>query len=158
MLPRKADIDPSAIPKLLPGLVIYERVERSHFRIRLMGTDVVSRIGRDFTGANVLDLTNYAQRDRLGALLNRLLDERLCHHSIVVDRFLSGREARVEIVRLPLLDASGDPRFLITCTEELQTVRYRDADDQPVLIAEPIVSTVFDGLANGRPLDAASSL
>jgi len=48
--PGRADIDPPMdIPKLLPNIIIFDRVD-GHFRIRLAGSEVVRRAGRDATG------------------------------------------------------------------------------------------------------------
>jgi len=48
--PGRADIDPPMdIPKLLPNIIIFDRVD-GHFRVRLAGSEVVRRAGRDATG------------------------------------------------------------------------------------------------------------
>ena len=48
--PSRADIDPPLdIPKLLPNIIIFDRID-GHFRIRLVGSEVVRRAGRDATG------------------------------------------------------------------------------------------------------------
>lgn len=48
--PTRADIDPPIdIPKLLPNLIIFDRAD-GHFRVRLAGSEVVRRGGRDATG------------------------------------------------------------------------------------------------------------
>jgi hypothetical protein len=48
--PTRGDIDPPIdIPRLLPNLIIYDRID-GHFRIRLAGSEVVRRAGRDATG------------------------------------------------------------------------------------------------------------
>ena len=47
--PGRADIDPPFdIPKLLPNIVIFDRVD-GNFRVRLAGSEVVRRAGRDLT-------------------------------------------------------------------------------------------------------------
>jgi hypothetical protein len=53
--PSRAEIDPPIdIPKLLPNIIIYDRID-GHFRIRLAGSEVVRRAGRDATGL-ILDM------------------------------------------------------------------------------------------------------
>ncbi len=51
--PARADIDPAEIPRLLPSILLID-VVRDHgpvrFRLRLVGTEYVERIGRDHTG------------------------------------------------------------------------------------------------------------
>jgi hypothetical protein len=52
--PGRADIDPPIdIPRLSPNLIIFDRIE-GQFRIRLAGSEVVRRAGRDLTG-RILD-------------------------------------------------------------------------------------------------------
>ena len=48
--PSRADIDPPLdIPQLLPNLLLFDRVD-DDFRVRLAGSEVVRRGGRDATG------------------------------------------------------------------------------------------------------------
>jgi hypothetical protein len=52
--PSRADLDPPLqIPELLPNLFLME-LTGTHFRVRLVGSDIVSRAGRDNTG-QILD-------------------------------------------------------------------------------------------------------
>lgn len=143
--PQKSEINPGAIPKIIPGLVIYERRSADTFLIRLMGTRVVHRLGLDLTGRNLLDFSSYAAKEETQRDLNRLLDERSGQFLTVRDRFTSGREALVEIVRLPLNDQEGETRFIIGCTHEYKTTGWRCyRQDQPELMAERIQSVFFD--------------
>ena len=50
-IPRRADIDPSEIPKLMPNLLIVD-IEHNPFRVRyrLVGTRIVQVTGFEFTG------------------------------------------------------------------------------------------------------------
>lgn len=50
-IPRRADIDPSEIPKLMPSLLIVD-IEQNPFRVRyrLVGTRIVEATGFEFTG------------------------------------------------------------------------------------------------------------
>ena len=58
--PSRADIDPPLdVPKLLPNLIIYDRVD-GDFRVRLAGSEVVRRGGRDATGRKLTqDMATY---------------------------------------------------------------------------------------------------
>jgi hypothetical protein len=50
-LPRRRDIDPSAIPRLLPHLQLIEVVDGGvRFRYRLVGTALVTAFGKEYTG------------------------------------------------------------------------------------------------------------
>jgi hypothetical protein len=58
--PGRADIDPPLqVPQLLPNLILFDRVD-SEFRIRLAGSEVVRRGGRDATGRTLnKDMVTY---------------------------------------------------------------------------------------------------
>jgi hypothetical protein len=141
-LPR-ADFDPLEVRALMGRLVIYQRRGPRDFHIRLFGTQVVERLGYDATGRNLMDLLAYASKDAIAEVLHTLLDRRLGHYSVVRDRFTSGREAHIQIVRLPLLDAEGAANLVISCTEELKTIGYRAPDERVQMVADPLESRFF---------------
>jgi hypothetical protein len=143
--PRKTALDPAQVRKILPNLVIYERKDITIFQIRLMGTKVAQRIGVDLTGKNLLDFFHYAGKAEAQQDLNRIVDEPCGQFLVVKDRFTSGREAWVEILRLPLTDDLGQTRFIIGCTEEKNTTGVAAHQrDKPELIAERIKGFFFD--------------
>jgi hypothetical protein len=49
-MPRRADIDPGKIPKLLPHILMYGVVPGGGYTIRLVGEEIVSFAGRNATG------------------------------------------------------------------------------------------------------------
>ena len=49
-VPLRRDIDPVAMPQLLPHLIIAERAEGDDLRYRLVGTRIVEAHGLDYTG------------------------------------------------------------------------------------------------------------
>ena len=143
-MPPKGAIDPTEMPKLLHALVIYERLTRTHFKIRLAGTEVVRRLGVDPTGSNVLDLLAPTSRDMVQSALNRILDQPCGHYSRVRDRYPSGREAVVEVLRLPLLSEGGEARFIISSTVELpDRSGWGDPQEKPSLLAQLIDQSFF---------------
>ncbi len=70
-LPRRRDIDPLDLPKLLPHLQLVETAG-GRFRYRLVGTRIVRAFGRDHTGA-YLDELYPDDRGRLAADVFRLV-------------------------------------------------------------------------------------
>lgn len=142
---RKSAINPAAIPKIIPKLVIYERDAPTVFRVRLMGTHVAKRIGVDLTGRNLLEFFCYAAKAEAQRDLNRIVNEPGGQFLMVRDRFTTGREAWVEILRLPLTDEEGETRFIIGCTEEVKTTGWSTHERaEPELIAERIKGCFFD--------------
>jgi len=50
-LPGRAHLDPLDIPAILPWVILFDMGERpADTRYRLIGTSIVDRVGRDFTG------------------------------------------------------------------------------------------------------------
>ncbi len=50
-MPRRRDIDPTEIPKLLPHVQLIEVAEGgARFRYRLVGTELVAAFGKEYTG------------------------------------------------------------------------------------------------------------
>jgi len=143
-VPSRRDFEPARLTGIIGHLVIYERRGPAEFYIRLFGTLVVERLGYDATGTNIMDLFHYAQKDRIGGIFNTILDERRGHWSIVRDRFASGRLAKVEIIRVPMLGNDGRPSLIFASTQEIETTGYADRGDKPVLVAEPIDECFFD--------------
>lgn len=65
-MPRRSDIDPTEIPRLLPNILISEMVSlggRERCRYRLAGTAIVRAFGKDPTGHYLDEITNGAYRD-----------------------------------------------------------------------------------------------
>lgn len=138
--PREAAIDPTEIPELLPDLIIYERIEPDHFQVRVVGRRVVLRIGVDPTGGNIFEL--FSERFKSGVMeaMNRILDEPCAQVTTVRDRFPSGRDGLVEVLRLPLTDESGRLRYIISSTAELEPLDAETARETPEVIAEPVAN------------------
>jgi len=49
-MPARADIDPTAIPRLLPFIVMYNVAEDGNFRVQLVGEEIVQFAGVNGTG------------------------------------------------------------------------------------------------------------
>jgi len=72
-------------------------------------------------------------------LSRRTLLEHPCGgRSLVEDRFPSGRCSTVHILRLPLADGDGRPRFLVSCSAEGREEDYRQPDGPPVEVSRPL--------------------
>ncbi|MEX2629437.1 MAG: PAS domain-containing protein [Tistlia sp.] len=155
-MPWKSAIDPAEMPRLLPDLVLYERRAPDDFHIRLAGTAVVRRVGVNPTGNNVLDLLHSGSRATLRAALNRILDEPCGHVARVRDQYPSGREAIVEVLRLPLRAEEGEPRFIISSTAETSDdPGWSDPQEKPELLAE-LLDQSFFGWRGARPGEPAA--
>jgi hypothetical protein len=72
-MPRRRDIDPAEIPRLLPNLQLID-VLGDRFRYRLIGTALVEAFGRDYTGAYPDELFTDPRRDFICGLYRSVRD------------------------------------------------------------------------------------
>lgn len=110
--PTRADIDPPIdIPKLLPNIIIFDRVD-GHFRIRLAGSEVVRRAGRDATRL-VLDeeMKDYHGIDTLLGFLGRVI----ATGEPIIYSVARGNDTAFGAIGilLPLTGADGRPEMVL---------------------------------------------
>lgn len=119
LCPRKAALSPAAMMPILADMLVLEHQGIDFWRIRLMGTHVVRRLGRDFTGASPLDYTPPRHRKIVGETLGRVVGEPCAHLEDRIERLCGGGHVAVQSLRLPLLDSAGHCRFVVNSTEEM---------------------------------------
>ncbi|WP_417461591.1 PAS domain-containing protein [Kordiimonas sp.] len=75
-LPCREDFHPVKVKDFMGRIVIVERLSTSHFQVRLVGTEIVERLGHDHTGEDFLSLLD-GPEERAGrlALFNAMLDQ-----------------------------------------------------------------------------------
>jgi len=144
-LPRKADLQPRDIDKLLPNLFILGKEAGGILRIRLLGTGLSEGRGEDLTGAEALDLYPRSQRsmyaDLFTAVLNLpcgcLLGRRNDSEQYRSIRFLS--------IILPMAGDNGETEFLVGATERLNRIPgFRPRDEEPLRGARVTRSRFID--------------
>jgi len=115
-MPRRADIDPAKIPRLLPHIVMYTVMPGGGgYTIRLVGEEVVSVAGRNATGQPA----GSTMPPRAAEILNTILDEVATER---VAKFRAGKahwqpdksHRDYEACFLPL-SADGDTVNIILC-------------------------------------------
>lgn len=101
-IPVRADIDPTRIAPVLPhiGLFDVEQAPR-RYRIRLMGTEIVSWYGCDLTG-RYLDEIDFGDYPSTFALLDQVVDRRAAGHMTGEYTKQDGRRIRYERLFMPL--------------------------------------------------------
>ncbi|MEM7774528.1 MAG: PAS domain-containing protein [Pseudomonadota bacterium] len=117
--PRRLDIEPSRISRILAETMVLERVDFETYRFRLAGTEIAYIFGYELRGCNFVDLWP-AMPDRTAVLsaLSRVT-RRLGGACIEFQAFdLDGKRARFEMMLLPLVHNSETvDRYLGTITE-----------------------------------------
>ncbi len=113
-IPRRRDIDPAEIPRLLPNLQLVDLVEPDHrFRYRLCGTAVTEAYGRELTGHFVEEVL--PERRRAIALQHYRLALEGPQPIFARTQYLSrmGAELIASRLILPLADDEWRPRMLL---------------------------------------------
>jgi hypothetical protein len=100
-MPRRRDIDPGEIPRLLPNVQITELVDGGRrIRYRLAGTAIVEAYGAELTG-KYFDEVFTEQRLRFVEANYRMV----CHEKrplLVCNRYLSARDTKLICTRIVL--------------------------------------------------------
>ncbi|MGO8919911.1 MAG: PAS domain-containing protein [Stellaceae bacterium] len=101
--PARAALDPAAIPRLLPHLLLVDIIEDGRrLRYRLVGTEVERNFGRHMTGRHVDEIMRGRYLDFINGLYRRLLEQRVPNYSENSFRDLDGGRLTS---RLPLRTA-----------------------------------------------------
>lgn len=126
-IPSRASFDPITIPKLLPFIILYERLETDKYQVRLQGTSFVDRGISDVTGSVLVPDAADSSSELMNAALARVLDEPCGLRIVGVERNAEGKNALIEALGLPLLDDAGEPRFVVAVVALLETIDYSNA-------------------------------
>jgi hypothetical protein len=107
-IPSRFDIDPVAIPHLLPGLSLLDTgTDLESLKYRLAGTRVAEIYGADITGRAVFDVGFQKKRDYWRSVYRRVIDEQTPMQGLVRGP-ATGREHLLLLwLRLPLSGLSG---------------------------------------------------
>ena len=135
-VPDRKDFDPVAIHRLMPYVSILEVVAPGRLVFRLLGTDLVRRMGFDATGQNYLDSFSPDARDDYLKILNTQINHPCGRRSVLKGREPSGILVRVEVLVLPMsYHATGHP-LLVSCFANDESIGFDPS--------EPVIRGVED--------------
>ena len=154
--PRRAEVEPAAIRKLLADTLILERDGRGEAVFRLAGTRLCAIHGRELKGFSFSSL--WRPRDQ--RLMSKLVASTFTTHSVAIVEYRGtsekGRSLPFEMLLLPLDGGVETPRCLgiAEATEtafwlgadpivsaEIETMRVLDPDREPMFLKNrPAVS------------------
>ena len=105
-LPRRADLDPVAMRRVLGHAMILDRVRHGAIRVRLGGHVMQDIMGMEVRGLPVRAFFDLADRTRVGALIEEVFET---PSTLELDLISEGSDGLVtgRMIVLPLLDASG---------------------------------------------------
>src|SRR5579883_2736282 len=130
-MPRRTDIDPAEIPKLLPHIMITEMLDGgTRYRYRLSGTAVTEAFGRELTGLFVDEVMTGAYRAFLERLYRTVYLNRRCIFS--ESRYAGDKESGLMTKRL-LMPLSEDG-CVVNQVLAIQTFRYTSSSRSVVVV------------------------
>ena len=106
-VPSRSDVRPADIRQLLPNVMMLEYRPGGELIFRLVGSAIVDKLGKNFTGMNQLDLFPKAQRAFARQRYVNLLEQPCGLHVHRDMRSRFGAEFVADVVYLPLRDRSG---------------------------------------------------
>lgn len=130
--PLKSALDPLAIPKLLPRVLLHDLRQPGRAILRLVGTGLVAQYGFDPTGH---DYKRYVDPERWPSALGELVKVAThpCGMRVLTEHIHTGGEVHEnEAVGLPLEADDGSGRFLLFVDEIVTAPRNINARRQPV--------------------------
>ncbi len=102
-MPSRADLDPIDIPSLLPYIILIDvEQEPRRYRIRLYGTHVVERFGKDLTGQYLDEADLGTLRDKVLTSCDEVVDNGEPNVARRMGTLADGRDIKVERLILPL--------------------------------------------------------
>ena len=117
LIPLKSALDPLAIPKLLPRVLLHDLRQPGRAILRLVGTGLVEQYGFDPTGH---DYARYVEPERWPSALAELVKVAAfpCGMRVLTEHVHAGGQVHEnEAVGLPLEADDGSGRFLLFVDE-----------------------------------------
>jgi hypothetical protein len=135
--PQRCEIDPARIAALLPVTFILDCSTYSGYRFRLAGTRICEQLGRELRHVDLLDLFEAQDRKALEILLRSVVAGGGIGVIELEATSAEGRNARFEMVVMPVIHASRSVNRLLGCLTAIEapywlgsvaTVRHRIAN------------------------------
>jgi hypothetical protein len=114
-MPGRSDIDPAGLPAgVLPSLAMFDLIEHARrIRVRLLGTDLVTRFGRDFTGRYLDEIMNGDYLDYLAGLCREVHARRAPLYTENMFRWQVRQDIVTRRLLLPLANGADEPAILL---------------------------------------------
>ena len=103
LAPRRFEIEPSRISKILAETFILERTDSHNYSFRLAGTRICEQFGMEFRGRNFVELAGEADRSALEQDLATITDQGAVGIFELEARDRQERPVRFETIVLPLI-------------------------------------------------------
>ena len=143
IVPARSSFDPCAIPSVLPFISLIERTSPDEWRVRLAGTEIERRWGRELSGLTYAEMLSSQAVDVMHCEFEAICKQPCGSWSLRHLELRSGRRLQTETLRLPLRDKDGAVNLIVSCNGELSREQMRDAD-QPRQIITVFEQQFFD--------------
>ena len=151
-LPLKNSLDPTAIPRLLPRLILHDLRQPGRSIMRLVGTGMVEQFGFDPTGHDYMRYVAPERRESaLGALL-RVAGQPCGMRVVIAHVHASGKSLVSESAGFPFEAEDGSGRFLLFLDDSLGRPTYEDPREKPLEILKVLEREYIDLGAGVPPL------
>lgn len=137
-VPDRKDFNPPAIHRLMPSVSILEIVAPDRFVFRLVGTELVRRMGFDATGQNYLDSFSPEARATYVDIVNTQVNHPCGRRSVLKGREPSGLLVRVEVLVLPMSYRATGHRLLVSCFAKEESIGF-DPSERVIKGVEDVV-------------------
>lgn len=101
--PKRFEIEPSQIAKILPDTFILERVDPETSRFRLAGTRICEAFAAEFRGVNIFDLFTLEDKTTLQRQFSVIARQGAVGVFLIEGESVSGHKARFEVLVTPLM-------------------------------------------------------
>jgi hypothetical protein len=113
----RASFNPIDFPRLLPNLMLIEKVEPNDFYYRVVGGRIVESIGLDATGKRLSELDDRVNRPALHRTFTEVLADPYAAYAQLMTGVIFQRDWRFyERLLLPLCDEASRAVFILGCT------------------------------------------
>jgi hypothetical protein len=149
IVPSRASFDPCAISSILPVISLIERTASDEWRVRLAGTEIERRWGRNLSGLTYAEMLSTQAAEVTHCEFDAICGQPCGSWSLRHLELRSGRRLQTETLRLPLRDRNGDIKLIVSCNGEL-SLDPLNGPDQPREIITVVEQQFFD-LGAGIP-------
>lgn len=136
--PSRAAFDPCDIAGILPVISLIERIGPREWRVRLAGTELERRWGRNLSGLSYSEVLSPQAVDMTHREFDAICSQPCGSWSRRRLDLRSGRRLQTETLRLPLRGKSGETDLILSCSSEVGDGDLRDFDERHEIV------TVFE--------------
>lgn len=137
-VPDRASFDPCDISSILPVISLVERVAANEWRVRLAGTELERRWGRELSGLTYAEVLSSQAVEVTHCEFEAICRQPCGSWSLRHLELRSGRKLQTETLRLPLRDKHGEVSLIVSCNGELSPELMRETDQPREIV------TVFE--------------